>query len=58
MDDTAIPTGELEPVKGGPFDFVKPKKIGARIQELPGRMYNPCRGSPLWESPPPSGLQC
>lgn len=26
-----IPTGELRPVKGTPFDFTKPTKIGARI---------------------------
>jgi hypothetical protein len=29
-----IPTGDLEPVKGTPFDFVKAKKIGARIAEV------------------------
>lgn len=29
-----IPTGDLEPVKGTPFDFVKARKIGARIAEV------------------------
>ena len=30
-DSTLIPTGELKPVDGTPFDFRKPVKIGARI---------------------------
>jgi len=30
-DDTQIPTGELAPVEGTPFDFRKPTPIGARI---------------------------
>ena len=34
VDDTMIPTGELKPVKGTPYDFTKPTKIGARIDEL------------------------
>jgi aldose 1-epimerase len=29
-DDTAIPTGELKPVKGTAFDFTKPTEIGPR----------------------------
>ena len=31
VDDTLIPTGELTPVAGTPFDFRKPTAIGARI---------------------------
>jgi aldose 1-epimerase len=31
VDDTLIPTGELAPVQGTPFDFRKPTAIGARI---------------------------
>jgi aldose 1-epimerase len=31
VDDTLIPTGELKPVEGTPFDFRKPTTIGARI---------------------------
>ena len=31
VDDTLIPTGELAPVTGTPFDFRKPTAIGARI---------------------------
>jgi len=31
-----IPTGKLEQVKGTPFDFIKPEKIGARINQIPG----------------------
>jgi len=32
-DETAIPTGELRPVAGTPFDFRKPTAIGARIND-------------------------
>jgi aldose 1-epimerase len=31
VDKTLIPTGELRPVKGTPFDFTTPTTIGARI---------------------------
>ncbi len=31
VDKTLIPTGELRPVEGTPFDFRKPAAIGARI---------------------------
>jgi aldose 1-epimerase len=31
VDETLIPTGELAPVEGTPFDFRKPTAIGARI---------------------------
>ena len=33
VDSTLIPTGELKPVAGTPFDFRKPTVIGARINE-------------------------
>ena len=36
VDDTMIPTGELKPVEGTPFDFRKPTAIGARSGNLPG----------------------
>jgi aldose 1-epimerase len=32
-DRTQIPTGELRPVKGTPFDFTRPTLVGARIQD-------------------------
>jgi aldose 1-epimerase len=32
-DETAIPTGVLQAVKGTPFDFTKSEKIGARINQ-------------------------
>ena len=38
MTGEHIPTGELEPVKGTPFDFVKARKIGARIAEVLHRL--------------------
>lgn len=33
VDKNLIPTGELRPVKGTPFDFTKPTNIGSRIDE-------------------------
>lgn len=33
VDETLIPTGELAPVEGTPFDFREPTAIGARINE-------------------------
>ncbi|HEX8503652.1 MAG TPA: aldose epimerase family protein [Pyrinomonadaceae bacterium] len=32
-DAGSIPTGELRPVKGTPFDFTRPTAIGARIEQ-------------------------
>ncbi|MEX2175407.1 MAG: aldose epimerase family protein [Pirellulaceae bacterium] len=34
IDETSIPTGELAPVKGTPFDFTAPHAIGERIDEV------------------------
>ncbi len=36
VDDTLIPTGEIKPVAGTPFDFNTPMTIGSRIQQLKG----------------------
>eukprot|EP00899_Mesostigma_viride_P021828 jgi/Mesvir1/29647/Mv21491-RA.1 len=36
VDDTLIPTGEIAPVAGTPFDFTVPKAIGADIGRVPG----------------------
>ena len=36
VDVSLIPTGEVAPVAGTPFDFRKPTAIGARIAEVPG----------------------
>jgi aldose 1-epimerase len=33
VDDTLIPTGEIAPVAGTPFDFREPTPIGARIRD-------------------------
>jgi aldose 1-epimerase len=33
VDAGLIPTGELKPVKGTPFDFTKPMAVGARIDQ-------------------------
>ncbi|GAB2942109.1 galactose mutarotase [Hymenobacter coalescens] len=36
VDAGLIPTGELRPVKGTPFDFTAPRAIGVRIGQVPG----------------------
>lgn len=36
VDATLIPTGELADVKGTPFDFTTPEKIGARLDQVKG----------------------
>jgi aldose 1-epimerase len=36
VNDSMIPTGELKPVKGTPFDFTTPHKIGERIAQTNG----------------------
>jgi aldose 1-epimerase len=33
-DAAAIPTGELRPVDGTPFDFRQPRRVGSRIDDL------------------------
>ncbi len=33
VDETLIPTGEIRPVGGTPFDFREPQSIGARIED-------------------------
>jgi aldose 1-epimerase len=36
VDTSLIPTGEIKPVKGTPFDFTTAKKIGLDIDKVPG----------------------
>lgn len=36
VDATLIPTGELKPVKGTPFDFTTAHKVGERIDQVKG----------------------
>jgi aldose 1-epimerase len=36
VDSTLIPTGEIKPVKGTPFDFTSATPIGARIDSVKG----------------------
>ena len=40
VDDTLIPTGELAPVQGTPFDFRKATAIGARIEQANAQLTN------------------
>lgn len=39
-NSTQIPTGELRPVKGTPFDFTSPTKIGAHINDNDDQIKN------------------
>ncbi|OIT05871.1 PREDICTED: aldose 1-epimerase-like [Nicotiana attenuata] len=34
VDKELIPTGEIAPVKNTPYDFLKPRKVGSRINKL------------------------
>ncbi|KAG6494402.1 galactose mutarotase-like [Zingiber officinale] len=36
VDADLIPTGELAPVQGTPFDFLRPETVGSRIDRVPG----------------------
>lgn len=48
VDDKLIPTGEIRPVDGTPFDFRTPKAIGRDIDQAGGYDHNWClRGSGL-----------
>ena len=40
VDNTLIPSGELEEVQGTPFDFLKPTAIGARIHDNDVQLKN------------------
>lgn len=39
IDETVIPTGELRPVSGTPFDFTHSKPIGKHIQESDEQLF-------------------
>lgn len=36
VDKKLIPTGKFESVKGTPYDFLEPREVGSRINDLPG----------------------
>jgi aldose 1-epimerase len=40
VGDDLIPTGELVPVQGTPFDFLRPRKIREEIEQVPGGGYD------------------
>jgi aldose 1-epimerase len=47
VDEGLIPTGEIKPVKGTPFDFTSPAVVGSRINEkdqqlVVGKGYDHC----------------
>ena len=44
VDETLIPTGELAPVAGTPFDFKQPTAIGARIAQAGNQQLTYGRG--------------
>ncbi|KAJ9163638.1 hypothetical protein P3X46_023287 [Hevea brasiliensis] len=35
VDNDLLPTGKVTPVKGTPFDFLEPREIGSKFNELP-----------------------
>ena len=52
VDENQIPTGELRPVSGTPFDFRRPHAIGARIARVPGGYdHNWVLNQPLGPAP-------
>ena len=72
VDATLIPTGELRPVAGTPFDFTTPHAIGERIAQVPGgydhnwvlnpaspaaRVYDPASGRTLDVTTDQPGIQ-
>ncbi|CAH9092542.1 unnamed protein product [Cuscuta europaea] len=36
VNDDLIPTGAIQPVKGTPYDFLRPREIGNELSRLPG----------------------
>ena len=36
VDEVQIPTGEIAPVAGTPFDFTSARRVGERIDDVPG----------------------
>lgn len=36
VDDVQIPTGDILPVRGTPFDFTSEQRVGERIEDVPG----------------------
>jgi hypothetical protein len=46
VDDVAIPTGEILPVAGTPFDFTSPHAVGERIADVPGEQREQSQGGP------------
>ncbi|KAK9278195.1 hypothetical protein L1049_027756 [Liquidambar formosana] len=40
VDQNTVPTGEIMPVKGTPFDFTSENRIGSSIHEVPGLGYD------------------
>jgi aldose 1-epimerase len=72
VDEALIPTGELRPVAGTPFDFTAAHAIGARIGQVPGgydhnwvlrgaqpavRVYEPASGRTMAVTTDQPGVQ-
>jgi aldose 1-epimerase len=47
VDATLIPTGEVRPVAGTPFDFRSPMPISQRLREAAARLHDPASGRVL-----------
>ena len=64
IDENSIPTGELRPMAGTPFDFTSPKPIGQDIRaddpqltQVKGYDHNFCHPGAISVSEPQSGRQ-
>jgi aldose 1-epimerase len=55
VDSTLIPSGELKPVAGTPFDFRKPTAIGARIESADEQLKNGKGYDHNWVANKPAG---
>jgi len=57
VDATSIPTGEVRPVAGTPFDFRAPMPIGRRIREADEQVLHGLGYDHTWVLRPASGLR-
>ena len=56
VDETSIPTGDIVPVKGTPFDFQTAHAIGKHIDEVDGGSSCACQTSRYVSPCPVAGL--
>ncbi len=47
MGSTSIPTGDIVPVRGSPFDFLTAHPVGKHIDEVEGALERPQHATDL-----------